>query len=128
MVVNVGGPNGQNPQGDGLDTDTASFYQFGFFVSTTEQGTINDYFSNLVDTLTNAYETAAQARDDFEQAVTDAEDAAAEEDPPGEPQYPDPPDPTEVSATDPYSAFGLSEFLNQAAYDTNYEYQIQIPD
>ena len=130
MVVNTGGPTAQNPQGDNLNTDFDPYVQFGLFISLVQPDAISDYLIDLADNLGDAYINAAELRDDYETDVAQAEEDAAAADPPEEPQYPDAPEPVEVAITDPYDAFGINEFLdtNNGNYDTNYEYQIQIPD
>ncbi|RJP21513.1 MAG: hypothetical protein C4527_23475 [Candidatus Omnitrophota bacterium] len=129
MVVNLTDvADGQNPQGDNM-WDPPLYTQFGFFIQiAADDNAIADYVSNLVDSLQQAYDSARDTIAQFNEAVADAEAAAAEAEEPTDPEYPDIPDPQEVTFTDPYEAFGFDDFLNTPQYQTNYQYQIQIPD
>ena len=137
LVTGVTGDNAnaQDPQGDNIVE--GGINQFGLMISVAEAQQINEYVNTVVDTLESAYETAYTTKEDFETAVEEAIAAADEanaELEPGdeevEPEFPDLPEPQEVSVTRPASTLGIDSFLetNNGQYDTNYQYQIQLPD
>ncbi len=129
QVSEVEGAEAEDPQGESLAT--APYHQFGFDISLTDYNAIGDYVSGIRDTLNSAYEQARTTIEEYATAVEDAEAAAAdvgEDEQPGEPEYPDPPEPQEIDITSPYATLGLNQFLETAEYDTNYQFQLQIPD
>lgn len=131
LIVDVGGPNGTNPTGDSQVEN--SIYQNGFFVEVADAQAIADYVGDMLDQLGDAIESAGDLQADFDEQVQDIIDDAASQDPPEPPDFSDlefPPDPVEISFTHPYDALGIQDFLdnNQGIYDTNYQYQLQIPD
>ncbi|MBD3266280.1 hypothetical protein GF373_06385, partial [bacterium] len=130
MVVQVtddeGGEVGQDPQGENIGTDAGDdpYTQFGIFIEL--DGDINDYIeNNLFDPLTEAYENAREAITEYNEEL----EASQGEDG-GDP--PDAPDVVEVNITDPYEALGLNGFLGgdegDIDYETNYMYELQLPD
>lgn len=125
MVIGVG-EGVQDPQGESLVT--APYHQFGFDISLADANAISTYLRGVMDTLSSAYESAQTAIDDYNTAVAEAEATAAEADPPGEPEYPDPPEATEVQLPNPLSSLNIRQFLETMTYDTNYQYLVQIPD
>ncbi len=131
LIVDVNGPNGQNPEGDNLDADDG-VYQNGFFVEVADDEAIGNYLEQIADALADAIENAADLQADFEEQIADIEDDAASQDPPEEPDFADLelPEPVELSFDSPYEALGLNDFLeaNNGLFDTNYQYQVQIPD
>ncbi len=126
MVVNVPGTNAQNPQGDNM-APSPNYHQFGFDVQTADLNAINQFVTDLVNTLNDAYTNARQAVADFNQAVADAE---ANADPEAGPEYPELPEPAEINITHPYSGLQMQDFVqtNNGIYTANYMYQIQLPD
>ena len=128
MVVGVEADNAENandPQGPD-QPDPPIFTQFGHFTFLGDNNTIGDYLGDFNTTFGDGIDAALESIATYNDAVAEAE---ANPDPDtGEVTYPELPDPTEVQFTDPYSAIGISNWQETADYDTNYMYQIQIPD
>ncbi|MBI1389287.1 MAG: hypothetical protein GC154_12650 [bacterium] len=130
MVVGVGLDTAQNandPQG-GNQTDPQLWTQFGYFMQTTDNNTLTSYLQDMNQAIGDAVQSANEAIQTYLDDVATAEDDCSSDPECSEPQYPDPPDPIELQLTNPYSALGMSDFLQNPSYTTNYMYQIQIPD
>ncbi len=130
MVIDVEGEStdSQNPQGDNI-LDPPIYTQFGFYVqAANDDGAIADYVGNVIDALQQAYDSARDTIEQFNEAVADAEEAAAEAEEPTEPEYPELPEPQELTVPNPYDTLGLADFLDGGNYDTNFQYQLQLPD
>ena len=88
------------------------------------------YVSQVIEALIDAFGEAGEAKAEFLEAIAEAVEAAQPDEEgnadPFEP--PESPEPVEVTIQDPYEALGLNDFLDTADYDTNYMYQLQIPD
>lgn len=122
-----GGTAATNPTGDNIMANDP-YCQFGFFIQLVEARAISDYMRSLVDPLTAAFTSARDQIKTYNDAL------AASQAPPAEgaeaPAAPELPTPIEVSLPDPYTAFGMTSFLeaNNGNYATNYMYQVQLPD
>jgi hypothetical protein len=127
MVVGVEADyaeNANDPQGPD-QPDGNIFNQFGHYTYLGDNNTIGDYLSDFNETFGEGIASALENIANYNAEVADAE---AEPDEEGNVEYPDLPDPTEVQFNHPYNAIGISNFHETADYDTNYMYQVQIPD
>jgi hypothetical protein len=132
MVVAVADPDGQttnaqDPQGEYM-MDPPAYTQFGFWIDLGAD--VGEYLRGVGEAVSQAFEQAATAVAEFNTAVEEAEAAASGAEEPTEPEYPELPDPIELSITDPFDALNINAFLegNNGVYSTNYTYQIQLPD
>jgi hypothetical protein len=117
--------DGGNPQGDSM---SPVYSQFGFWMGLDQD--LGDYIGEISDALGEAFEEAYTAIEEYNTAVEEAIAAAADAEEPTDPEYPEYPEVIEVGLGDPYESLGINDFLegNGGSYDTNYLYQIQLPD
>ena len=115
------------PNNDLQPPDSDVITQFGWQVGSVDDlGAVFDYAGDVAENIANAYESVQDEIATYEEEVAAAEENVEEGE---EPDYPDPPEPTEVAVADPFEALGMNEF-NESLDDQTYQYsyQLQFPD